>query len=68
MEFPRLLELIQIDFAGKNKNFSVLEEVEGKNGRSRNKVYPYDKKYLKNSGDQTDNYSLNVLNLEGNLC
>ena len=53
---------------GRNKNFSVLEEV-ATDGR-KHQVYPLDKKYLKNSGDQTDKldhslYSLNVLNLEG---
>ena len=47
----------------------MLEEVNPNEVR-RNQVYPYDKKYLKNSGDQTDKldhslYSMNVLNLEG---
>ena len=50
----------------------MLEEVNPNDLNRRRQVYPYDKKYLKNSGDQTDKldhslYSLNVLNLEGDL-
>ena len=44
----------------------MLSEADGK----RHRVYPYDRKYTKNSGDQTDKqsvYSLNVLNLEGEV-
>ena len=55
--------------AGKNKNFTVLEEVNAsdlsKKYRSH-QVFPYDKRYAR--GDQTDDqYSLNVLNLEGEI-
>ena len=56
-------------FTGKNKNFTVLEEVNAsdlsKKYRSH-QVFPYDKRYAR--GDQTDDqYSLNVLNLEGEI-
>ena len=52
-----------LSFTGKNRNFSILQEDGGK----RPRVNPYDRKYAKNSDDQTDKqfYSLNVLNLEG---
>ena len=53
--------------AGKNKNFTVLEEVNASELNSKyrsHQVYPYDRRYAR--GDQTDDqYSLNVLNLEG---
>ena len=52
---------------GKNKNFTVLEEVNASELNTKfrsHQVYPYDRKYTR--GDQTeDQYSLNVLNLEG---
>ena len=53
--------------AGKNKNFTVLEEVNASELNSKyrsHQVYPYDRGYTR--ADQTDDqYSLNVLNLEG---
>ena len=54
-------------FTGKNKNFTVLEEVNASDLNKKyrsHQVFPYDKRYAR--GDQTDDqYSLNVLNLEG---
>ena len=58
--------------SGKNKNFTVLEEVNAGDlnrkysQHKHHQVYPYDKRYAR--GDQTDEqYSLNVLNLEGEI-
>ena len=55
--------------AGKNKNFTVLEEVNASELNSKyrsHQVYPYDRRYAR--ADQTeDQYSLNVLNLEGDF-
>ena len=72
--FPSLLSTEQKrltwNSTGKNKNFTVLEEVNANDLNTKymdgkhHQVYPYDKKYSR--GDQTDDqYSLNVLNLEG---
>ena len=56
-------------FTGKNKNFTVLEEVNASDLNKKyrsHQVFPYDKRYAR--GDQTDDqYSLNVLNLEGEI-
>ena len=58
---------LNIAWAGKNKNFTVLEEVNASELNTKyrtSQVYPYDRRYTR--GDQTDDqYSLNVLNLEG---
>ena len=58
---------LNIAWPGKNKNFTVLEEVNASELNTKyrsHQVYPYDRRYAR--GDQTeDQYSLNVLNLEG---